>query len=359
MAMRGFKREESNLPRKSSANVTRRRLGRRVVMQLRSCIMWGFVVLAYFISVRLLYNQSLPILGRPGGLVGLPEWELRHRIESKAFLTGTDCPCCVVTTSSWGQKLYGYVPEHELPWFAEPPARLVQLQEEFGTKHLVIAFRTVLPEPLLGEEENIAVAASYVAGTVLLPGKTASLNRIIGPYTKERGYREGPTYIGTRIVGTVAGGVCKIASTLYNVIIASDLQVIERHPHSMMVPYVPPGRDATVAWGAKDFRFRNNRDTPVVFWALSTGEILYIAMYGQFVPPKVEWHHKELHRQPTWTVKRASPELPKGATRLIEGYDAVTVKTWITVTYPNQPSERRDLGTDHYRAMPHILEFGS
>ena len=157
----------------------------------------------------------------------------------------------------------------------------------------------------------------------------------------------------------MAGGVCKIASTLYNVIIASDLQVLERHPHSMMVPYVPPGRDATVAWGAKDFRFRNNRDTPVVFWALSTGKILYIAMYGQFVPPQVEWHHRELHRQPTWTVKRASHELPKGATRLIEGYDAVTVKTWITVTYPNKPSERRDLGTDHYRAMPHILEFGS
>jgi vancomycin resistance protein VanW len=359
MPIRDQKRGESNVPCKPPAAVTAHRPGQWTGSRLGSFIMWGVVILAYFILVRLLYSYSLPILGRPGGLVGLPEWELRHRIDSRAFLTGTDCPCCMVTASSSGHKLYGYVPEEELPWFAEPPTRLMQLQEEFGTKDLVTAFRTILPDPLYGEEENIAVAASYIAGIVLLPGKTVSLNRIIGPYTKERGYREGPTYIGTRIVSTVAGGVCKIASTLYNVIIASDLQVVERHPHSMMVPYVPPGRDATVAWGAKDFRFRNNRDTPVVFWALSTGKILYIAMYGQFVPPQVEWHHRELHRQPTWTVKRASHDLPKGATRLIEGYDAVTVKTWITVTYPNKPSERRDLGTDHYRAMPHILEFGS
>ena len=315
--------------------------------------------LAYFISVLLFYNYGLPILGRPGGLVGLPEWELRHRLESRALLPDPDCPCCVVTASSSGQELYGYVSEEELPWFAESPARLTQLKEELGTRHLVTAFRTVLPEPLFGEEENIAVAASYVAGTVLLPGKTASLNHIIGPYTQERGYREGPTYIGTHIVGTVAGGVCKIASTLYNVIIASDLQVIERHPHSMLVPYVPPGRDATVAWGAKDFRFRNNRDSPVVFWALSLEGSLYIAMYGRFVPPVIEWHHKELRRLPAWTIKRATPELPKGTTRFIEGYDAVTVRTWITITYPNQPSKRRDLGTDHYRAMPHIIEFGS
>ena len=324
----------------------------------RHCVICILVVLLYFASVKLLYNQSLPILARPGGLISLPEWELRRRIEFRASLPETGCSYCVLTPSSPGQGACRYVSEEELPWFAEPPSRLTQLKDEFGAEYLVTAFCTILPEPLFGEEENIAVAASYLAGSVLLPGKTASLNRIIGPYTEERGYREGPTYIGTRIVGTVAGGVCKIASTLYNVIIVSDLQVLERHPHSMMVPYVPPGRDATVAWGTKDFRFRNNRDTPVVFWASSSEGVLYIAIYGHFVPPVVKWHHEELKRQPTWTVKRASPDLPKGATRVIEGYDAVTVRPWIIITYPSQPSKRRDLGTDHYRAMPHILEFG-
>jgi vancomycin resistance protein VanW len=325
---------------------------------LGNCAIYGSIVIVYFVLVRLLYNQSIPILARPGGLISLPAWEVRRRSEFRISSPETDCPCCIVTSSPPEPELYGYVTEEELPWFIEPPAHLTQLQDEFGAQYLVIAFRTILPEPLFGEEENIAVAASYLAGSVLPPGRTASLNHIIGPYTEERGYKEGPTYIGTRIVSTVAGGVCKIASTLYNVVVASDFQVLERHPHSMTVPYVPPGRDATVAWGAKDFRFRNNRDTAVVFWASSSEGVLYIAMYGQFVPPKVQWHQKELQRQPARMMRRANPELAKGTIRLIEGHDALTVKTWITVTYPNQPTECRDLGTDHYRAMPHILEFG-
>ena len=78
------------------------------------------------------------------------------------------------------------------------------------------AFKTTLPDPLPGEEYNVALAADMLAGTVVNPGEIFSLNSIIGPYTAERGFREGPTYRGTQVVKTVGGGVCKIASTLYN-----------------------------------------------------------------------------------------------------------------------------------------------
>ena len=324
---------------------------------LRNLLGLALISIAYIILAKLLYDQSLPILGRPGGLVSLPAMELLYRSESQAHLSRLYGSNPAPASSYQGQELYGYVGEEQLPWFADYPERLTALQREFDARQLVIAFRTILPEPLFGEEENIAIAASYLAGTVVSPGETASLNRIIGPYTRARGYGDGPTYMGTRIVSTTAGGVCKIASTLYNVIIGADLQIIERHPHSMLVPYVPPGRDATVTWGSKDFRFRNNKKTSLVLWAQSIDGILYIAMYSQFAPPTVQWHHKELHRQPTWAVKRANPTLPKGTTRRIEGFDGLSVQTWIQVTYPGKLSDRRPLGTDYYRPMPHILEF--
>ena len=37
----------------------------------------------------------------------------------------------------------------------------------------------------------------------------------------------------------------------YNVAVLSNLKIIERHNHSMPVPYVPYGQDATVAYGSK------------------------------------------------------------------------------------------------------------
>ena len=37
-----------------------------------------------------------------------------------------------------------------------------------------------------------------------------------------------------------------------------NLEIVERHHHSMDVGYVPKGRDATVSFGGLDFRFQNN-----------------------------------------------------------------------------------------------------
>ena len=316
------------------------------------------IIVLYLALTTIIYDESLPILSRPGGLVSLPILELQNRTLPHNQLAPSNHLYLTPASTYQEKELYGYVTEEQLPWFFDYPKRLVELRQELDAYHLVIAFRTILPDPLFGEEENIAIAANYLAGTVVSPGEIVSVNRIIGPYTTKRGYGEGPTYIGTRIVGSIAGGVCKIASTLYNVVVGADLQIIERHPHSMLVPYVPPGRDATVAWGTKDLRFKNNKDTPIVLWAESTGGILYIAMYGQFTPPQVRWCHKELHRQPAWTIKQTNPHLPKGATRRIEGADGVSVQTWIQITYPGRLSDRRPLGTDYYRPMPHIIEVG-
>lgn len=55
------------------------------------------------------------------------------------------------------------------------------------------------------------------------------------------------------------GGKCQVSSTLYNAVLAvPSLQVIERHEHSSKVPYIAKGKDAAVAYGSYDFKFKNN-----------------------------------------------------------------------------------------------------
>jgi len=237
---------------------------------------------------------------------------------------------------------------------------LLELRQHIGASRLVAAFHTQLPHPLWEEQHNVALGAHYLTGRIVEPGETFSLLRVIGPFTRERGYREGPTYVGAKVIPTVGGGVCKIATTLYNAVIYADLTVVERHPHSMPVPYVPPGRDAAIATGHKDFRFRNDTDAPLLLWAGMRGTALYIAFYGRHVAPRVEWGHEELGRQKTWTVRQASGTLPKGAERVVmEGHDGVTVRSWVTVTYPGQPPLRRELGVDTYRPLPRVVEYGA
>ena len=55
------------------------------------------------------------------------------------------------------------------------------------------------------------------------------------------------------------GGNCQVSSTLYNAVLdAPGLVVTERHEHSNNVPYVQKGKDAAVAYGSYDFKFRND-----------------------------------------------------------------------------------------------------
>lgn len=57
----------------------------------------------------------------------------------------------------------------------------------------------------------------------------------------------------------LVGGNCQISSTLYNAVLSvPTLVVTERHEHSNHVPYVQKGKDAAIAYGSYDFKFRNN-----------------------------------------------------------------------------------------------------
>ena len=185
------------------------------------------------------------------------------------------------------------------------------------------------------------------------------MNATLGPYSQEQGFREGPAYYGTRVMKTIGGGVCKIASTLYNVVVLANLAIVERHQHGMQVPYVAPGQDATVSNGAKDFKFKNNTGHPLAIWADTHQNTLYMAIYGSTRPPKVIWHHQVLNRQKTRTLYRFNPNLKSGEAKIvIPGADGLTVKSWLTITYPNGAIVKKELGISYYKPLPQVIERG-
>lgn len=246
--------------------------------------------------------------------------------------------------------------DEPLPWTGNP--QVEALKQKYNTPVLIAAYKAKLSEPIMSEAYNISHAANLLAGTVIQPGGVFSQNKYIGPYTKDRGFQNGPMYIGNRIVPAVGGGVCKIASLLYNVVILSNLQIVERYPHSMTVPYVPPGQDATVAYGTCDFRFKNTGGGPVLIWASMVNDSLYIAFYGQKKPPLITWHHETLSRSKFRTELRFNPSLPPGTEReIIPGHEGVAVRSWLTIETEDGKIARRDLGTNTYQACPRVVEY--
>lgn len=129
--------------------------------------------------------------------------------------------------------------------------------------------------------QNISAALRSLNNTLLWPGEVFSFNEVTGPKTPERGYLPAPIILNGAYEVDYGGGVCQVASTLYNAALLAKLPIIERHPHSKPVHYVPVGKDATVNYGYLDMKFKNNRNGPLIIkTALQNGRI-YVELRGE------------------------------------------------------------------------------
>ncbi|WP_375423285.1 VanW family protein [uncultured Friedmanniella sp.] len=105
---------------------------------------------------------------------------------------------------------------------------------------------------------NIGRAAELINGTVVRPGKTFSLNKVVGERTRANGFTEGFIISGGKFKRELGGGVSQSATTTYNAMFFAGLTDIEHEPHTLYIDRYPPGREATVAWPNLDMEFGND-----------------------------------------------------------------------------------------------------
>lgn len=98
-----------------------------------------------------------------------------------------------------------------------------------------------------GRCENIAIAAALIDGATVQAYGEFSFNQTVGRRTAEAGFQQAKIIVDGEYVLGVGGGVCQVSTTLYNAALLAGLEVVEAHPHSLKIGYVPPSRDAMVS----------------------------------------------------------------------------------------------------------------
>lgn len=141
------------------------------------------------------------------------------------------------------------------------------------------AYTTPILDTSPGRVTNIRLTAKLINNCIIRPGEKFSFNRVTGEPTRERGFQDA-TVIGPGGMKTtgIGGGMCQVSSTLYNAVMNAGLSVVERHPHSQPVSYVPPGRDATT-FTDKDFRFMNTAGNSVMIRAFTHRDNLTVELW--------------------------------------------------------------------------------
>lgn len=209
---------------------------------------------------------------------------------------------------------------------------------------------------------NLVIACQKINGKVVLAGETFSYNKALGPRTAAAGYRNGKIYSGGEVVDGIGGGICQISSTLYNTVLMSNLEIVERRNHQFVTSYVPAGRDATVVYGMTDFKFKNTRKYPVRIVATAKNGIATVTMYG--IKEENEYTFtfstKTVASIPFTTKYEEDNSLPAGTEKVKQkGANGLKTETYMTKLLNGKPVSTTLLSRDTYDAMARTVIKGT
>ncbi|MBR3134676.1 MAG: VanW family protein [Clostridia bacterium] len=209
---------------------------------------------------------------------------------------------------------------------------------------------------------NVELAAKKIDGTVLMPGDVFSYNDTVGKRTKQAGFQEAPAYANGKVVNEVGGGICQVSSTLYNTVLRSNLEIVDRSNHMFQVGYVPIGTDATVSWGAPDLKFKNNRNYAIKIVTGSYGRNLTIDIYGlkqenDYDVEIVSYRTGTVGYRTTYTTDSS---LGKGKTKVIQsGSNGATSVTYRILKQNGAEVSREVVSRDTYQPHNKIVARGN
>lgn len=157
---------------------------------------------------------------------------------------------------------------------------VAKVEEPVGTaedlaqvKDLLGTFTTSYSSSGTARSANVANGASLINGSVIYPGEEYSFYDNVKPFTYDNGYYMAGSYLSGMVVDSMGGGICQVSTTLYNAVLMAELEVTERHNHSMIVTYTQISGDAAISESAgKDFRFVNNTGAPIYIEGITTDE---------------------------------------------------------------------------------------
>jgi vancomycin resistance protein YoaR len=214
---------------------------------------------------------------------------------------------------------------------------------DLGIKELIDSATTSFAGGLPQKIHNVKLAASRLNNQIIKPGEKFSFNKALGPTTLDNGYQVAFGIMGDgaehKTVPSVAGGICQVATTLFQPVFWSGLQLEERHWHLYWIPNYASkgvaGLDATVDEEVGlDLQFVNNTSTFLLIQSRTDDTSVTFELYGT----KPGWDVKvdgpkmtdQRPADPTPVTER-EPTLPEGQRFQVEaardGFTATFVRT--------------------------------
>jgi vancomycin resistance protein YoaR len=200
---------------------------------------------------------------------------------------------------------------------SQPKVTAEQLSQEY-TK--IQGIKTSFSTSAYGRRYNIWKMATIINGVTVQPGETFDINALAGPRTTSRGWETAPGIEDGQYVPQAGGGICQANSTLYNAVLRSELEVVDRTHHSWPLSYVSPGLDATISTGAPNFKFKNTLSTPIIISATVDGKAktIEVDIYRSAMEYKLDFTSTVVSKSYSGGTRYLyDPSLPRGSSKQV------------------------------------------
>ena len=240
----------------------------------------------------------------------------------------------------------------------EPKGKTEELAK---VKDVLGTFTTSYSTSGASRSKNVANGCSLINGTTLYPGDTFSTYNTVKPFSTENGYEMAGSYLNGKVVDSIGGGICQVSTTLYNAVLRAELEVTERHNHSMIVTYVDPSADAAIAESSgKDFV--NNTDYPIYIDGHTADKKITFTIYGVETRAKnrtVAYESEVIEKKvPEADQIIADASQPIGVISVSSAHIGYKARLWKIVKENGVEVSREQVNSSNYKMSPRTATVG-
>ncbi len=231
-------------------------------------------------------------------------------------------------------------------------------------KDVLGTFSTSFKTSGSARSENVRNGCRLIDGRTLYPGDEFSTYDAVAPFSQANGYYLAGSYLNGQVVDSLGGGICQVSTTLYNAVLLSELEVTERHNHSMIVTYVDPSADAAISESAgKDFRFVNNTDAPIYIEGYTTEDKqIVFTIYGQETRDaghEVSYESEVISKTyPDTEVIYTDASLPVGSVSVQSAHIGYKANLWKITKENGEEVSREMVNSSVYTMSPRSATVG-
>lgn len=275
-------------------------------------------------------------------IVGLLGDEAEGDMSNASFDTSSGSVEIVESHVGTGPDHHGAARAMQDDLFGEGTEHSVQIQEvviqpeistEDAQKMGIVERLSSWSIPMSGTSarmNNIKLLCQLIDGSLVKPGGTWSFNATTGERTEAKGFEKAPVIVNGAHEDQLGGGVCQVATCVYNAACYAGLGIENRVNHSFYIStYDDKGfADATVSWPDPDFAFVNDMENWLLLTASADSDSVTVSLWGTSDGRTVtcergEWQDGEKYQQ----IRQEDPTLAAGVTEVTQsGVDGRKIK---------------------------------